>query len=134
MWKELIKATRAISVRVGAIDGQPFEWDDGGYPQGKSYYPQLKLGPVGAEFSDAKFTLFADSPKECRVVFGWVATPGGLGDKSMPHRYWKLTLSANNGEIAWNVNDNEFVGVSSVELAEQIVKQLIEYRDAYERA
>jgi len=133
MWKELIKATRAIAVRVGAIDGQTFEWD-GGYPDGKSHYPQLKLDPVGAEFSDAKFASAVGLPKACRIVFGWVPTALGLGNKAVPRRHWKLTLSANEGEIAWNVNDNEIVGVSSVELAEQIVKHLIEYRDEYESA
>ena len=31
-------------------------------------------------------------------------------------------------------NQNEIIGVSSIELAEQIVKQLIEYRDEYQKA
>jgi hypothetical protein len=43
-----------------------------------------------------------------------------------------LTLSSNGGEVVWDVNDDEIVGASSAELAEQIVKQLIEYRDEYE--
>jgi hypothetical protein len=132
MWKQLIKATRAISVRLGTIDGIPFEWDPG-LPHGKSNYPQLKLGPVGAEFSDAKFAPAVGLPTACRIVFGWVPTPLGLGNRAMPRRRWVLTLSANGSEIAWNVNNDEIVGASSVELAEQIVKQLIEYRDTYER-
>lgn len=133
MWKELIKATRAIAMRLGEIDGVPFEWD-GGLPHGKSNYPQLKLGPVGAEFSDAKFTSPAGLPTACRIVFGWVPTSLGLNNKAMPRCWWKLTLSANEGEIAWDVNDNEIVSASSVELAGQIVKHLIEYRDEYELA
>jgi hypothetical protein len=133
MWKDLIKATRAISVRLGAIDGQPFEWD-GGQPHGKSNYPQLKLGPVGAEFSDAKFSSVLGLPRACRIVFGWVPTPQGFRNAGMPNRHWNLTLSAARGVISWNVNSDEIVGVSSAELAEQAVKQLIVYRDDYESA
>ena len=133
IWKELIKATRAISVRLGAIDNQPFEWD-GGHPSGRSYYPQLKLGPVGAEFSDATFSSALGLPSACRIVFGWVPTPHGLRKGAMPNRHWNLRLSTFGGALAWNVNNDEIVGVSSAELAEQIVKQLIVYRDEYEGA
>jgi hypothetical protein len=133
IWRGLISVTHVKAMRVGEIDGVPFEWD-GGPPLGKSRSPLLKLEPVGAQFKEVRSTPFVGAPRDCVVNFGWVNTPAGSRKQMPPDLWWKLTLSANGGEIAWNVNDNEIVGVSSAELAEQIVKQLIEYRDEYERA
>jgi hypothetical protein len=133
MWKGLIAVTRAMALRVGEIDGVPFEWD-GGPPLGKSRSPLLKLEPVGAQFKEVRSTPFVGAPKNCMVVFGWVATPMGSRKQMPPDRWWTLTLSSNDGEVAWNVNNDEIVGAPSDELAEQLVKQLIEYRDEYESA
>jgi len=58
----------------------------------------------------------------------------GSRKQSPPDRRWILTLSSNGHELVWDVNEDEIVGASSVELAEQVVKQLIEYRDVYESA
>jgi hypothetical protein len=44
---------------------------------------------------------------------------------------WNLTLSCNEGALTWDVNRDEIIGASSIELAEQIVKQLVEFRDEY---
>jgi len=133
MWKGLIAVTRATSIRVGEIDGVPFEWDDGP-PLGKSLSPLLKLEPVGAQFKELRSTPFVGAPRSCLIVFGWVATPMGSRKQSPPDRRWILTLSSNGHELVWDVNEDEIVGASSVELAEQVVKQLIEYRDVYESA
>ena len=131
MWKGLITVTRATGMRVGEIDGVPFEWDDGP-PLGKSRSPLLKLEPVGAQFKELMPAPFVGAPRNCVIVFGWVATLMGSRKQSPPDRWWMLTLSSNGGEVVWDVNDDEIVGASSAELAEQIVKQLIEYRDEYE--
>jgi hypothetical protein len=133
MWKGLISVTRAKAMRVGEIDGVRFEWDDGP-PLGKSLSPLLKLEPVGAQFKVVRSTPFVGAPRNCLVDFGWVATPMGSRKQTPPDRWWTLTLSSNDDELVWNVNDDEIVGASSDELAEQLVKQLIEYRDEYERA
>jgi hypothetical protein len=133
MWKGLIAVTRAMALRVGEIDGVPFEWD-GGPPLGKSRSPLLKLDPVGAQFKEVRSTPFVGAPRNCMVVFGWVATPMGSRKQTPPDRWWKLTLSSNGSDVVWNVNDDQIVGARSDELAGQLVKQLIEYRDEYERA
>ncbi len=133
MWKGLIQVTRATAKRVGEIYGVPFDWD-GGPPLGKSRSPLLKLEPVGAQFKEVRSTPFVGALRDCLVVFGWVATPMGSRKQTPPDRWWTLTLSSNDGVVAWNVNQDEIVGASSIELAEQIVKQLIEYRDEYQKA
>jgi hypothetical protein len=58
----------------------------------------------------------------------------GFAKANAPDRWWTLTLSNNDGEVVWNVNQDEIIGASPNELAEQIVKQLIEYRDEYQKA
>jgi hypothetical protein len=133
MWKGLITVTRSTAMRVGEIDGVPFQWDDGP-PLGKSRSPLLKLEPVGAQFKEIRSTPFVAAPRNCLVVFGWVATPMDSRKQMPPDRWWTLTLSNNDGEVVWNVNQDEIIGASPNELAEQIVKQLIEYRDEYQKA
>ena len=131
MIRELMRATRATAEGVGIIDSVPFEWDDG--QSGGSLSPLLKLQPVGAQFKRVMSTPLAGSPRGYRVVFGWVATHSGRGKKDLSDCVWNLTLSSNAGVLAWNVNRDEVIGATSIELAEQIVKRLIEYRDEYER-
>lgn len=133
MWKGLIHVTRGTTMRVGMIDGIPLQWDDGP-PLGKSLSPLLKLHPVGAQFKELRATPFSGAPRSCTILFGWVTTPMGSRKQMPPDRLWTLTLSRDGGEPLWCVNDGEIVGASSVELAGQIVKQLIEYRDEYESA
>jgi hypothetical protein len=58
----------------------------------------------------------------------------GSRKQTPPDLRWILTLSSNDGEVVWNVNQDEIIGASSIELAEQIVRQLIEYRDEYQKA
>jgi hypothetical protein len=133
MWKGLIQVTRGTAMRVGMIDGVPLEWDDGP-PLGKSLSPLLKLDPVGARFKELRAAPFSGEPRNCAIVFGWVSTPMGSRKETPPDRLWTLTLSSDGSEPLWCVNCDEILGASSVELAEQIVKQLIEYRDEYESA
>ncbi|MGA2572464.1 MAG: hypothetical protein ABSF23_18300, partial [Terracidiphilus sp.] len=133
MWKGLIQVTRGTAMRVGMIDGVPLEWDDGP-PLGKSLSPLLKLDPVGAQFKELRAAPFSGEPRNCTIVFGWVNTPKGSRKQTPPDRLWTLTLSIDGSEPLWCVNYDEISGASSVELAEQIVKQLIEYRDEYESA
>ena len=133
IWRGLIKVTHATAKRVGEIYGVPFEWDDGP-PLGKSLSPLLKLGPVGAQFKEVRSTPFVGAPRNCLVVFGWVAAPMDSRKLNPPDKRWTLTLSSTGGEVVWNCNDHQIVGASSDELAEQLIKQLIEYRDEYEMA
>ena len=133
MWKGLIQVTCATAKRVGEIYRVPFEWDDGP-PLGKSLSPLLKLEPVGAQFKEVRSAPFVGAARNCLVVFGWVNTPMGSRKQTPPDLGWMLTLSSNDGEVVWNVNQDEIIGASSIELAEQIVKQLIEYRDEYQKA
>jgi len=133
MWKGLIQVTRAIAKRVGEIYGVPFEWDDGP-PLGKSLSPLLTLEPVGAQFKVIRSTPFVGATRNYLVVFGWVTTPMGSRKQTPPDLRWILTLSNNDCELVWNVNQDEIVGTSSIELAEQIVKQLIQYCDEYQKA
>jgi hypothetical protein len=133
MWKGLIQVTCATAKRVREIYGVPFEWDDG-LPRGKSQSPLLRLEPVGAQFKEVRSTPFVGATRNCLVVFGWVATPMDSRKQTPPDLRWILTLSSNDGEVIWNVNQDKIIGASSIELAEQIVKQLIEYRDEYQKA
>ena len=129
MMENSIQATRATAERIGSVDGIPLEWDDG--QSGGSLSPLLKLRPVGAQFKGDMFRMTLGSQKGHRVVFGWVNDPTEIRKKCPPDRVWNLTLSRSGDTLAWDVNHDEVVGASSVELAEQIVKQLIEFRDEY---
>jgi len=57
-----------------------------------------------------------------------------VDDSPIAPQVWDLALSINGNELAWDVNGDEIIGVTPAELAEQIVKQLIEYRDEYQTA
>ena len=129
----VIDATHATATRVGIIDGIPFEWDDGQSLRG-SVSPLLKLRPVGAQFKRVMSAPIGGSLRGYRVVFGWITTHEGAERKAPPNRVWNLTMSCRAGVLTWDVNREEIVGVSSIELAEQIVKQLIEFRDEYQIA
>jgi hypothetical protein len=87
MWKGLISVTHVTAMRVGGIDGVPFEWDDGP-PFGKSRSPLLRLEPVGAQFKEVRSTPFVGAPRSSLVVFGWVATPTGSRKQSPPDLWW----------------------------------------------
>lgn len=128
MLRELIHATYATAARVGTVYGIPFGWDDG--QSGRACVPQLSLHPVGAEFIGLQFAIPGGS-KEPRIVFGWVPTRDPGDSQELPNEVWRLSLSNAAGTLAWNVNGNEIVRASSAELARQIVKHLIEYRDEY---
>lgn len=132
MVRELVRATCATAARIGAIDGTRFEWDDG--QSGGSMSPLLKLHPVGAQFKRVVSSPAGSTPGGYRVDFGWVATRSGQGAKELPVLRWRLTLARCNGALGWNVNKNEIVGASSVELAEQIVKRVVEYRDEFAKS
>jgi hypothetical protein len=123
MWEELKEAMHATATRVGGIDGKPFEWNP---------YPFLKLEHVAATFAPGM--LVGGALQGCRVVFGRIPIAMYIDDNPLAPRVWDLALSVNPNELAWDVNGDEIIGASSVELAEQIVKQLIEYRDEYQTA
>jgi hypothetical protein len=132
MMKNLMDATHATASRIGAVDGVLFQWDDG--QSGRSWSELLKLPPVGAQFKRIMSSPAGGSLSGYRVDFGWVTSSSGRGAKEVPTQVWRLTLAATNGVLGWNVNKNEIVGASSVALAEQIVKRLVEYRDEFEKA
>jgi hypothetical protein len=131
MIRELIRATSTTAAGVGMIDSIPFEWDDG--ESSGSSSPLLKLQPVGAQFKHVMSAPLGGSLRGYRVVFGWVTTVSEMGKKDLSDCVWNLTLSSNAGVLAWNVNRDEIVRATSIQLAEQIVKRLIEYRDDYEK-
>jgi hypothetical protein len=131
MMRDLVQATRTTAARVGSIDGIPLEWDDG--QSGRSVSPLLKLGSVGAQFKNV-MSISRRSLSGYRVVFGWVTTSTGEGRKNVPDRVWNLKLSCDAGVLAWNVNRDEIVDTSSIKLAEQLVMQLIDFRDEYQSA
>ncbi len=128
MMKDLIQAIQATAAQVGAVDASPFEWSDG--QSGETLSPLLKLRPVGAQFMGHMFTL-PGGLREPRVVFGWVATHDPTEERKLPNQVWRLALSYTAGVLAWNANGEEIMGATSVELAQQIVMHLIEYRDEY---
>lgn len=123
MWEELKAATNATATRVGGVDGTPFEWNP---------FPFLKLEHVAATFAPG--ILVGGGLQGCRVVFGRIPTAIYVDDNPLAPRVWDLVLSVNGNELDWDVNCDEIIGASSVELAEQIVKQLIEYHDEYQTA
>jgi len=132
MIRGLIRATYATAARIGTVDGIRFEWDDG--QSGGSVSPLLKLQPVGAQFKPVMSSPAGRTLRGYRIDFGWVATHSGQGAKELPGQRWRLTLALCDGVLGWNVNKNEIVNASSIELAEQIVKRLIEYWDEYEKS
>lgn len=132
MIRDLIRATYAAAARIGAVDGIRFEWDDG--QSGGARSALLKLHPVGAQFKPILSLPAGGTLRGYRIDFGWVATPSGQGAKQLPAQRWRLTLALCDGVLGWNVNNNEIVGASSIELAEQIVERVIEYRDEYEKS
>jgi hypothetical protein len=127
MLADLVSATRATAAKVESAHSIRFGWDDG--QSNRAWVPQLSLHPVGAEFIGLQFTIPGGS-RQPRVVFGLVPTHSGDFEK-LPNQVWRLSLLYTAGALAWNVNSNEIMSVSSAELARQIVKHLVEYRDEY---
>ena len=127
--EELIMATCAAAKRIGFVGGIPVEWDDG--KSGGSFSPLLKLRPVGAQFKGEMFPVTCNTREGHHIVFGWVNNPSEVRRKSPTDRVWNLALSYSGGTLAWDVNRNEIVGASSIELAEKILMQLIGFRDEY---
>lgn len=123
MWEVLKQTTSETAARVGSVDGKPFEWNP---------YPFLKLEYVAATFTPG--ILAGGELRGCRVVFGRIPIAMYVDDNPIAPRVWDLVLSINGNELAWDVNGDEIIGATSAELAEQIVKQLIEYRDEYQTA
>ena len=128
--EELIMATCAAAKRIGFIRGIQVEWDDG-KSAGGSFSPLLKLRPVGAQFKGEMFPVTCDTREGHRIVFGWVNNPSEVRRKSPADRVWNLAFSYTGGTLAWDVNRNDIVRASSIELAEKIVMQLIGFRDEY---
>ena len=128
MMKDVVQATRSTALRLGTVDGTSFQWDDG--RSGRAMVPQLKLSPVGVEFNGLMFAGPGRS-RQPRIVFGWVPTDSRAETRELPNQVWRLTLSSAAGALGWNVNGEEIMGVTSLELAQQIIKQLIEFRDEY---
>jgi hypothetical protein len=129
MIEELIHATRATAEQIGSVGGDPLEWDDG--QSGGSLSPLLKLRPVGAQFKWEMFPMTGSARDGHRIVFGWVNNPSEDRKIGPTNRVWNLTLSYTGGTLAWDVNRNEVVGASSIELAQKIVMQLVGFRDEY---
>ena len=127
--EELIMATCETAKRIGFVGGIPVEWDDG--KSGGSFSPLLKLRPVGAQFKGEMFPVTCNTREGHRIVFGWVNNPSEVRRKRPTDWVWNLALSYSGGTLAWDVNRNEIVGASSIELAEKIVMQLIGFRDEY---
>jgi hypothetical protein len=73
MIKSLMDAPRAAAARIGAVDGVPFQWDDG--KSGGSLSELLKLSPVGAQFKRIMSPPMGGSLRGYRIDFGWLATP-----------------------------------------------------------
>lgn len=129
MLRGLVQATRAAATRVGVVNGVPFEWSD--ERSGGVMSPLLKLAPVGAQFKGHIFALPGSLQKEPYVDFGWVNRPDGIRIGQLADRIWRLSLTYNAGALTWSVIDEQIVCVSSVQLAEQITKCLVQYRDEY---
>ena len=120
-WEGLLESIKATAGRVGKLDGEALEWNS---------FPFLKLKHVAASFTP--LTL-GPSP-ECRVIFGRIPTAMYIDDNPLSTDVWELKLSFHGARLLWNVNAQEMVGVPSPDLAEQVVKRLIEYSDDYQAA
>jgi hypothetical protein len=123
IWKELQQATQMTAARIGHVDEMPLEWDP---------FPFLKLQYVAATFTPGLFG--AGAPKGCRVVFGRIPTAMYIDENKLAPEVWELTLAVSGVQFHWSVNQNEIVGATNIQLAEQIVVRLIQYRDAYQTA
>jgi hypothetical protein len=121
MWNDLQQVTRERAEHVGSIDGVPFEWNP---------YPFLKLQPVAATFTTG--TIVNDVPQHCRVIFGRIPNAMYVDDNSLGTQVWDIKLSVAGNEMVWDVNEDEVIGALPTQLAEQIIKRLIEYRDEYQ--
>jgi len=122
-WSQLLASVEELSVRVGQIDGHKLEWNR---------FPFLKLEYVAA-------TLYAGilidaNLKGCRIVFGRIPIATYIDDNPISNEVWDLTFGVDGENIVWNVNDTEIIGISSIQLAEQLIKRLVIYRDEYKRA
>jgi hypothetical protein len=123
VWKELQQATQTTAMRIGRVDDMPLEWDP---------LPFLKLQYVAATFTPGLFG--AGPPRGCRVVFGRIPTAMYVDENRLAPRVWELSLAVHDGEFYWSVNQDEVVGATSGQLAEQIIVRLIQYRDEYQAA
>lgn len=71
----------------------------------------------------------------CRLVFGRIPTALYIDDNPLPSAVWELSLGVNGSQLAWDVKGEDVImGISTLELAEQIVRRLVEYRDSYQDA
>lgn len=124
MLDELKLAVQTTATRVGSVDGNVLEWNP---------FPFLKLQYVAATFTPG--TLVGGRPTGCRVVIGRIPTALYVDDNPLPSAVWELSLGVKGNQLVWDVKgEGSIVGISTLELAEQIVRRLIEYRDAYQDA
>jgi len=123
VWKELQQTTQTTAAKIGQVDGMPLEWDS---------FPFLKLQYVAATFAPGLFG--AGPPKGCRVVFGRIPTAMYIDENKLAPEVWELALAVSGEQFHWSVNQNEIVGATNIQLAEQIIVRLIQYRDAYQSA
>ncbi len=123
MWDALKEATQTTAARVGNVDGDALEWNQ---------YPFLKLKYVAASFTPGM--LAGGLLKGCRIIFGRIPTAMYIDDNPIPTTVWDLTVSVNGDQLGWDVNGGEVLGLSTAQLAEQLIMRLIEYRDEYQAA
>ena len=124
-WNKLKSAAKATADLVGEVDGVQMQWND--IP-----FDFLKLQYVAASFSRGRFA--SGTALGCRVVFGRIPGAMYVDDSSIAQEVWDLALSVCGGKLVWDVNGNELLGLSTEELAQQIVMRVIDYRDRYQSA
>ena len=124
-WEDLKASTQAIAARIGHVDNLPLEWDA---------FQFLKLQYVAATFTPGLFG--AGPPRGCRVVFGRIPRAMYIDENRLAPEVWELSLAVQGEELRWSVNigQDEIVGVTGSQLAEQIIVRLVQYRDEYHAA
>ncbi len=128
IWSELQEATRSRASSVGSVDGKPFEWSPHP-PTHPSLPPSLLLDNVVASFSSG--ASFNGSPRRFSIVFG--RNPSRPSSENPPSKeVWNLELSVLGGEVLWDLGANGIVGARAKQVADQIIRHLIEYRDKCE--
>ena len=121
MWSELQQATVSRASLVGSVDGVALDWSQSQF---------LSLQPVAAIFASG--AMVNQVPQHFRIIFGRIPYAVYVDDKAPASDVWEINLTLVGSDLRWDVNGGELIGLTSSNLAEQVIKRLIQYRDAYQ--
>ena len=93
-----------------------------GPPLGKSRSPLLKLDTSRRPIQGSQIDALSLVPPGTACCIGWVAIVW-FAQETPPDLPWILTLTNNDGEVVWNVNQNEIIDAYSSSWLSKLFKR-----------